>query len=70
VIYSVASLTFIIAGRVSWYELAVLLVGATLGGYAGGALGQRLPAKLLRVLVIGVGSGMTVYYFWVTYFAR
>ena len=70
VIYSVASLTFIIAGRVSWYELAVLLVGATLGGYAGGALGQRLPAKFLRVLVIGVGSGMTAYYFWVTYFAR
>lgn len=70
VIYSVASLTFILAGRVSWYELAMLLLGATLGGYAGGALGQRLPTRLLRVLVIAVGSGMTLYYFWATYFAQ
>ena len=69
VIYSVATLTFVVAGRVSWYELAILLGGATLGGYAGGALGQRLPPKLLRALVIAVGSGMTGYYFWATYFA-
>lgn len=67
VIYSVASLTFILAGRVSWYELIILLVGATLGGYAGGALGQRLPAALLRALVLAVGGGMTLYYFWITY---
>lgn len=67
VIYSVASLTFILAGRVSWAELLVLLVGATLGGYAGGALGERLPPRLLRALVIAVGSGMTLYYFWATY---
>ena len=70
VIYSVATATFLVAGRVSWHELAILLLGATLGGYAGGALGQRLPAKLLRLLVIGVGSGMTLYYFWATYFAQ
>ncbi|MDM8348027.1 sulfite exporter TauE/SafE family protein [Pseudomonas sp. sp1636] len=69
VIYSVASLTFIVAGRVSWYELAILLAGATLGGYAGGALGQRLPPALLRALVILVGASMTLYYFWATYFA-
>ncbi|MVW76870.1 sulfite exporter TauE/SafE family protein [Pseudomonas xionganensis] len=70
VIYSVASLTFIFAGRVSWYELVILLIGATLGGYAGGALGQRLPASLLRFLVLAVGTGMSGYYFWVTYFAH
>jgi len=69
VIYSVASLTFILAGRVSWVELAILLLGATLGGYAGGALGQRLPAHLLRLLVLAVGTGMSGYYFWATYFA-
>lgn len=66
-IYSVASLTFIVAGRVSWGELAVLLAGASLGGYAGGALGQRLPAHWLRALVLAVGGGMTLYYFWATY---
>lgn len=69
VIYSIATLTFIIAGRVSWYELAILLTGATLGGYAGGALGEKLPPALLRSFVILVGSGMTLYYFWSTYFS-
>ncbi|WP_037044747.1 sulfite exporter TauE/SafE family protein, partial [Pseudomonas sp. BAY1663] len=67
VIYSVASITFIVAGRVSWYELLILLGGATLGGYAGGALSQKLPAAWLRAFVILVGSGMTLYYFWATY---
>lgn len=66
-IYTVASLTFVIAGRVSWLELAVLLAGATLGGYVGGALGERLPPKLLRALVLLVGGGMTLYYFWKVY---
>lgn len=64
VIYSVASLTFIFAGKISWYELAILLAGATLGGYAGGHLGNRLPASWLRALVLLVGCGMTVYYFY------
>lgn len=68
-IYTVASLTFIIAGRVSWSELLVLLAGATLGGYAGGALGERLPPKLLRALVLLVGGSMTLYYFWKVYAA-
>ncbi|MGE8362866.1 sulfite exporter TauE/SafE family protein [Pseudomonas sp.] len=67
VIYSIATVTFVVAGRVSWYELVILLIGATVGGYAGGALGQRLPPIFLRTLVILVGSGMTLYYFWRTY---
>ena len=67
VIYSVATATFIVAGRVSWYELAILLVGTTLGGYAGGALSQKLPASWLRLFVILVGASKTLYYFWTTY---
>lgn len=66
-IYSVATLTFLLAGRVSGQELLVLLLGATLGGYAGGALSRHLPTPWLRALVIGVGSGMTLHYFRDTY---
>ena len=67
VIYSVATATFIIAGRVSLYELAILLIGTTLGGYAGGALSKKLPASWLRVFVIAVGASMTLYYFQAIY---
>ncbi len=67
VIYSVATATFIIAGRVSWPELAVLLAGATVGGYAGGALSKVLPVRWLRLFVILVGSVLTGYYFIQTY---
>lgn len=67
VIYSVATATFIIAGRVSLYELAILLIGTTLGGYAGGALSKKLPASWLRVFVIVVGASMTLYYFQAIY---
>lgn len=68
-IYSIASLTFILAGKISWPELAILLAGATLGGYAGGLLGNRLPARWLRALVLSVGSSMTLYYFATTFFS-
>lgn len=67
VIYSVATATFIIAGRVSWPELLVLLIGTTVGGYAGGALSQKLPARWLRAFVILVGASMTLYYMQATY---
>ena len=69
VIYSVATATFIIAGRVSGYELAILLIGTTLGGYAGGALSKKLPAVWLRRFVIAVGASMTLYYFGAVYWA-
>ena len=49
--------------------LAILLTGATLGGYAGGLLGNRLPARWLRALVLSVGSSMTLYYFATTFFS-
>ncbi|WP_313085465.1 sulfite exporter TauE/SafE family protein [Pseudomonas sp.] len=69
VIYSVATATFVIAGRVSLHELAILLIGTTVGGYAGGALSKTLPAVWLRRFVITVGTGMTLYYFRVLYWS-
>lgn len=68
-IYSSAAITFILAGRVSWPELGILLAGSLAGGYAGGALGERLPARWLRLSIILVGTGMTLYYFRTTCFS-
>lgn len=65
-IYSVAVVTFIAAGAVSWPHTAVMLVTATGGGYAGAALARRVPQQWLRRFIIAVGSVLTIYYFFKT----
>lgn len=65
--YSVASLTFIVAGAISWPHTLVMLAGATVGGYAGAAFARRLPAWFLRRLIVAVGVTLTMIYFYKTY---
>lgn len=65
--YTVAALTFIIAGAIDWPYTLVALVAATIGGYAGALLAKRLPAIWLRRLVIAVGATLTAVYFARTY---
>ncbi|MEU8836751.1 sulfite exporter TauE/SafE family protein [Streptomyces sp900116325] len=43
--------------------LAALLVGATAGGYAGAHLARRLPARLLRGVLLATATVTTVLYF-------
>jgi hypothetical protein len=66
--YFVASLTFIVAGAISWPHTLVMLVTAMIGAWAGAALARRMPARLLRRLVVAVGSALTLIYFIKTYF--
>lgn len=61
--YTVAAMTFIVAGAISWPHTLVALVTATIGGYAGASLARRLPAHWLRRLVTAVGSVLTLVYF-------
>jgi len=65
--YTVAALTFIVAGAISWPHTLVMLATATIGGYAGASLARRLPAVWLRRLVVTVGASLTVIYFFKTY---
>ncbi|MFB6706010.1 sulfite exporter TauE/SafE family protein [Streptomyces sp. NPDC056333] len=43
--------------------LAALLVGATAGGFAGAQLARRLPARLLRSVLVATATVTTVLYF-------
>lgn len=63
VIYSVAVVTFIAAGAVSWPHTIVMLATATLGGYFGAAAARRIPPLWLRRAIIAVGAILTIYYF-------
>jgi uncharacterized membrane protein YfcA len=66
--YTVAAMTFIIAGAISWPHTLIALVTAAMGGYVGASLARRMPSIWLRRLVIAVGSILTVVYFGKTYF--
>lgn len=65
--YTVAALTFMIAGAISWPHTLVALATATLGGYAGALLARRLSGLWLRRLVMAVGAALTLIYFVKTY---
>jgi len=67
IINGVAVITFIVAGAVVWKQGVVMIAGALLGGYLGAHYALKLPQAWIRVFVIAVGTGMTVYFFWRAY---
>lgn len=56
----VAAVLFVSFAHVAWLPVALLAVGSTIGGQIGAKVGRRLPAPLLRVLIIVVGLAVAV----------
>lgn len=67
VINGVAVITFIVAGAVYWRQGIVMIVGGIVGGYLGAHYALKMPQKWVRMFVVLVGAGMTVYFFWKSY---
>jgi uncharacterized membrane protein YfcA len=63
VINGVAVVTFIAAHAIAWPQGIVMTVGAILGSYSAAHFSQKLPQSWIRVFVILVGTGMTLYFF-------
>ena len=59
----IAIVVFIAAGAVSWPHALVMMAGGMVGGFAGGKLGNVLPADRARLIVTLVGAVLTVAYF-------
>ncbi|MHC2438449.1 sulfite exporter TauE/SafE family protein [Bradyrhizobium sp. USDA 4451] len=57
-----ATVIFIGEGAVRWPETLAMLLGAMIGGYAGGYLIRILPAPIVRQFVIVAGAVMTAIY--------
>jgi len=53
---------FILDAVVQWRETAIMLIGAIMGGYAGGHLIRILPGHIVRRFVIVAGAAMTILY--------
>lgn len=67
VINGIAVVTFVIAGAVYWKHGIVMIVGGIAGGYLGAHYAQKMPQVWIRMFVVLVGAGMTVYFFWRSY---
>ena len=57
-INGIAAVYFIVFGTVAWGDAAVLTVGQVLGGLAGARIARRLPASVVRGVVVLVGITM------------
>jgi hypothetical protein len=67
VINGVAVVTFILARAVYWKEGTAMIVGGLVGGYVGAHYAQKVPQAWIRVFVVLVGAGMTLYFFLKSY---
>jgi uncharacterized membrane protein YfcA len=54
VVNGVAALVFLTAGP-DWRVVALIAVGSTVGGQLGAVVGRRLPAPVLRAVIVVVG---------------
>ncbi|HEY8603074.1 sulfite exporter TauE/SafE family protein [Tsuneonella suprasediminis] len=57
-----ANLFFLLRGAVHWPSAFPMLLGAIVGGYAGGHLVRVLPANVVRGVVLTAGSVMSIVY--------
>jgi uncharacterized membrane protein YfcA len=65
----VAVVRFAFAGSIDWYHGSIALVGVTIGSYVAARLSYRIPTRIIRALVLVYGVGLTLYFFWKTYWA-
>jgi uncharacterized protein len=55
IVNGVAAIVFIAIAPVNWQIAGLLLVGAVVGGWAGGRWGRLLPDAWLRAVIVVVG---------------
>ncbi len=60
----VAAVTFILCGAVFWRYGAVMMIAASLGGYASARFARKRQPRGIRILVIVIGCVATAYFFW------
>jgi uncharacterized membrane protein YfcA len=66
-INGVAVVTFVVAGAIFWPQALLMIVGAVIGGYGGAYYARKIDQRWVRLFVILVGVGMTIYFFTTIY---
>lgn len=62
-INAVAVAVFAVFGPVDWSFAAILAVSSLVGGFAGGLVAQRMPDRVLRLVVLVIGVASAVWLF-------
>jgi uncharacterized membrane protein YfcA len=57
-------IVFALEGAVRWPYAASMSIAAMVGGYLGAHYSRRLPANVIRWVVIVIGFTLAAYYFW------
>ncbi len=60
---AVAVALFVVRGQVSWPAALTVMAGAIAGGWAGAQIGRRLPAAVLRAMVLTITVATTAIFF-------
>lgn len=61
---SIAAATFILYGAVLWHYGVLMMVAASIGGYASANLARKHKPRGIRAIVISIGCVATAYFFW------
>jgi uncharacterized membrane protein YfcA len=57
---AIAAVLFIVFGDVAWPAVALIAAGSVVGAALGARIGRRIPAAVLRVLVVLLGLGVAL----------
>jgi uncharacterized protein len=55
IVNGTAAILFILIAEVDWWAVLAVALGAMLGGFLGAKLGRRIPAPVLRAVIVVVG---------------
>jgi uncharacterized membrane protein YfcA len=55
IVNATAAVLFVFIARVDWWAVLAVALGAMLGGFVGAKVGRRIPAPVLRGVIVCVG---------------
>jgi len=63
ILSAMSVLTFALAGVVRWPEAVLMMVAATVGGFAGARLARRMSRRWVKLMIVVIGAFMSLAFF-------
>lgn len=64
---TVATITFAVFGVILWHYALLMMVAASIGGYACARIARKRQPKGIRLLITLIGCTVTAFFFWQVY---